>query len=69
MKKFEFITITMKTKNGKTLYLKSENNKFVWTFDKRESLYFNTISEIDTFANSYFKNFKNWGYKDVCIYM
>lgn len=62
----DFETITMKSYNGKTLYLKAtESNKCDWTFDKQEAIWFPTLSEAKEFAERYFKNFKGWSTKTV----
>lgn len=68
--KYEFILLTMKTKNGKKLYLKEGKGKsFEWTFDKKQALWFCTLEEIKEFADNYFKNFKNYSFEDFDYYI
>lgn len=70
---FDLIVITMKTKEGKTLYLSEDkvlnNNKLLckWTFNKNEALGFETEKEAENFAKDYFKNFNDWGYDSLII--
>lgn len=53
--------ITMKTKNGKTLYLYSNDaEKFEWTFDMEKAYADDCYSSIEKFAKNYFKHFNNW---------
>ena len=72
MERYDFVAIVMEDKKGRTLYLKASNkpSKGVvceWTYNYDEAIYFNCPSEAEKFANNYFKNFKNWGLKDVCV--
>ncbi len=56
-----FFRITMETKNGKTLFLKSGIGKSCeWTFDKSEAIWFENLVQAENFVNTYFKNFKNY---------
>lgn len=70
---FDLIVITMKTKEGKTLYLSEDkilkSNKLLckWTFNKNEALGFETEKEAENFAKDYFKNFNDWGYDSLII--
>lgn len=70
---FDLIVITMKTKEGKTLYLSEDRvtkqDKLIckWTFNKQEALGFETEKEAENFAKDYFKNFTNWGYDSLVI--
>ena len=72
---FDLIVITMKTKEGKTLYLSEDKwvgknqEKLLckWTFNKQEALGFETEKEAENFAKDYFKNFTNWGYDSLVI--
>lgn len=62
MRHNEFLVITMKTKNNKTLYLKAtrRDNIYEWTFDKEEAIWFEHYGQVETFAKSYFKTFDKW---------
>lgn len=60
-----FYVITMKTKNNNTLYLMSDKDKFTWTFNYNECLWFNTESESKKFCKHYFKNFDKWEIKEI----
>lgn len=70
---FDLIVITMKTKEGKTLYLSEDRltkqDKLIckWTFNKQEALGFETEKEAENFAKDYFKNFNAWGYDSLVI--
>lgn len=56
-----FFRIIMKTKDGKTLYLKAGIGKSCkWDFDKNEAIWFETLNQAENFVNTYFKNFKNY---------
>lgn len=56
-----FFRIITKTRSDKTLYLKAgEGKSCKWDFDKNEAIWFNTFSQAEKFANTYFKNFKNY---------
>ena len=61
----QFSLITTQTKNGKTIYLEEQGNTFGWTFNCNNALWFNTHDEAKKFAESYFKNFKNWEVKEI----
>ena len=70
MDRYDFVAIVMEDRKGRTLYLKASDkpSKGVvceWTYDYDAAIYFNTDSEAEKFANSYFKNFKGWKLKDV----
>ena len=56
----EFFTITMKTRNDKTLYLKSNGNTCEWTFNYNEAIWFENEHDAVDFAKKYFKYFNNW---------
>lgn len=59
--KWTFYTLTMKTYNNKTLYLKSGiGNGCEWTFNKQEAIWFETDKEAIEFAKQYFKNFDKY---------
>ena len=56
-----FYVITMKTSNGKKLYLACDiGNSCKWIFNKSEACWYNTYKEAEDFCKSYFKNFKNY---------
>ena len=44
------------------MYLKAgkTTNSCEWTFDKDESIWFETEQQAEKFGNDYFKTFKNW---------
>lgn len=52
--------ITMKTSNNKTLYLTINNDKYEWTFNKSNSLWFTDYNDIEKFCKQYFKHFNKW---------
>ena len=57
----DFSIVTMKTKTGKKLYLKSGKGKAAeWTFDKQDAIWFQTEEEAEKFCKNYFKNFKDY---------
>ena len=68
---YEFYVISMKTKNGKTLYLKTKENNYSdkvlceWCFDYNNAIWFDTINDLENFANKYFKGFNNWNIKTI----
>jgi hypothetical protein len=62
-----FYVITMKTKNGKTIYLGEQGNKLGWSFDYDEAIWFETLEDSENFARDYFKYFKNWEIKEIYI--
>ena len=62
---YDFEVITMKTKEGKTLYLKasdkeSKNIVCEWTFDKQTAIWFEIDGSAEKFAKSYFRTFNKW---------
>lgn len=67
---FDFVVIKYKDKG---IYLgvdeeratKAGKDFFKWVKDINESMWFNCPSEAEKFANSYFKNFKNWELVEV----
>lgn len=66
----EFVAIYMINKKGRKMYLKASDrpSKGVvceWTFDYDEAIWFNTDSEAEKFAKSYFKSFDKWAVVDV----
>lgn len=44
---------------------KAGKDFFKWVKDINEGMWFNCPSEAEKFANSYFKNFKNWELVEV----
>ena len=70
MERYDFVAIVMEDRKGRILYLKASDkpSKEIvceWTYDYDVAIYFNTNSEAEKFANSYFKSFKDWKLKDV----
>ena len=66
----DFVAIYMVNKKGRKMYLKASDrpSKGVvceWTFDYDEAIWFNTDSEAEKFAKSYFKSFDKWAVADV----
>ena len=66
----DFVAIYMVNKKGRKMYLKasdkpSKNVVCEWTFDYDEAIWFNTDSEAEKFAQSYFKSFDKWAVADV----
>lgn len=65
-----FYEITMNTKGGKTLYLMENiGNSCKWTFNRDNSIWFNTLEEAQKFAKQYFKNFKNYTIKEFYYFI
>lgn len=68
---YEFYIISMKTKNGKTLYLKAKENEYnnkmlyEWCFNYNNAIWFDAINDLENFANKYFKGFNNWNIKTI----
>lgn len=56
----EYFTLNMTTKNGKKLYMGTEGKEFKWTFNKQDAIWFELPQDVENFAKSYFKEFKNW---------
>ena len=51
----DFSIVTMKTRTGKQLYLKSgKGNAVEWTFDKQDAIWFQTEEEAEKFCKNYF---------------
>ena len=66
----DFSIITMKTKTGKKLYLKSGKvNAVEWTFDKQDAIWFQTEEEAEKFCKNYFKNFKDYEIETIKEYV
>lgn len=57
-----FYIVCMKCKNNKKCYLSVGNilNTYVWKFNIREAIWFDTETEAEKFAKKYFKKFKDW---------
>ena len=63
-----FYRITMRTKNGKKLYLtedkwvgkKAEKLLCKWVFEKNNALWFESLENAKQFTKDYFKNFVNY---------
>ncbi len=81
---YEFYGITMKTKTGRTLYLRCSNKEtknpykilMDWTFDINEACLWEDYNTCDKFAKKYFKNFNqyninliNVGYNNLKCYV
>lgn len=63
-----FFRITMKTQSGKKLYLKAGTGKSCkWDFNKNEAIWFETLNQTKNFADTYFKNFKNYNIEEFSI--
>ena len=57
----EYYVITMESRTGATLYLGADvGDKCTWIFKKDDAIWFETETEAITFAESYFKTFKNY---------
>jgi len=68
--KENFTVITMKTKNGKTLYLKEGFGKSLeWTFNKQEAIWFPLVIDAEKCAKNYFKTFNNYGFETFEYYI
>lgn len=75
---YGFTVITMKARNGRTLYLKASNKDVKgdpykvlceWTIAKGDAIYFETDEQATKFAQNYFKNFANWALEDVWVHI
>lgn len=61
----ELFVITMVARNGKTLYLYTDDGeKFSWTFDMNIAYADDCYSSIEKFAKNYFKHFKDWNIEE-----
>lgn len=71
-----FLTIRMKLKNGKKLYLAEDkyigknDEKMLckWVTNKKKALGFDTEREAEAFALDYFKNFKDYDFEWCDLY-
>lgn len=62
-----FYMITIKTKNGKKLFLSVWNGKPEWTFNKNLACFWDFDDKALDFAKRWFKNFKDWKVEEVKV--
>ena len=58
--KVNYYAITMKAKNGRTLYLDLMTGSPKWTVQKANACWWNDEKSATDFAKKWFKNFKGW---------
>lgn len=64
-----FYTVTMKTKEGKKLYLSMMDGNPKWTFDFNDACYWDTEDLAEKFSKGWFKNFTDWRVEEVKVDM
>ncbi len=63
-----FFRIITRTQSGKKLYLKAGVGKSCkWDFNKNEAIWFDTLNQAEKFADTYFKNFRNYIIEEFSI--
>ncbi len=62
-----FYTVTMKTKEEKTLYLSMWDGSPKWTFDFNEACYWDSEETARKFSKGWFKNFTGWQVEEIKV--